>query len=240
MKIQVKETPNLVVPSRAPDHDSSGYDVIAVEEPKIFGNPVYEKNAAGEDVLMGWRRIDWIEYHTGLFISPQTDNYGLKYHTLIMPRSSLRKYNLTLANSIGLIDVDYRGELILCFHYLWQPEDFFQYRNALIGTVNMDRIYKKGDAIGQIVAEVKNTINWIVVANLDETVRGEGGFGSREEKAPVQNTQTTQYTETPVKDHKTSTSPLLEMYKKVHPDMTPEEPRPTYEKLIKERERQIT
>jgi dUTPase len=235
MKIQVKEIPNLVVPSRAPEHDSSGYDVVAVAEPKIFGNPVYEKILLGEDVLMGWRRIDWIEYHTGLFISPQTDNYGLKYHTLIMPRSSLRKYNLTLANSIGLIDVDYRGELILCFHYLWQPEDLFQYRNALIGTVNMDRIYKKGDAIGQIVAEVKNTIDWVAVANLDETIRGQGGFGSREEKSLVQQTQ---HTQEKVTDHKTSSSPLLDRYK----GSPLEVPSHTvsYETLIKEREKQIS
>jgi dUTPase len=220
MKIQVKQSANLVVPSRAPDHNSSGYDVVAVEEPKIFGNSVKEKNSVGEEVLMGWRRIDWIEYHTGLFIAPQPDPYGQNYHTLIMPRSSIRKYNLALANSIGLVDVDYRGEVILCFNYLWQPEDFFQYRNAMVGTVNMDRIYKKGDAIGQLVAEVKNDVDWVVVADLSQTVRGAGGFGSREEKK-VQ------------VEHKTS--PLLEKYKEVNPIPT----RPNYETLIKEREKQI-
>lgn len=231
MKIQVKQVENLKVPSREPGHDSSGYDLIAAGEPKIFGESVTIPTSLGKEIK-AWKRIDWIEYHTNLFIAPQSDNYSNKYHTLLMPRSSLRKYNLSLCNSVGLIDVDYRGELILCFNYIWQPEDFFQHNHSLLGTVNMDRIYKKGDAIGQIVAEVKNEIDWSVVGELSSTVRGEGGFGSREEKHKI----TPQHTQTQVTDHKTSSSPLLDVYKS---RTESSEPIVGYEKMVKEREKQI-
>jgi dUTPase len=233
MKIQVKQVDKLNVPSREPDHDSSGYDLIATEEPRILGKSVDTEMSVDDKPLVSWYRVDWIEYHTNLFIAPQSDDYGNKYHTLLMPRSSLRKYNLSLCNSVGLIDVDYRGELILCFNYIWQPEDLFQYNNSLVGRVNMDRIYKKGDAIGQIVAEVKNEIDWVVVGELSQTVRGEDGFGSRDEKIKIQSTQS------PVEGHKTSTSPLIDLYKKLSPDIFSEEPRPSYEKIVKEREKQL-
>ena len=73
-----------------------------------------------------WKRVDYIEYKTALYISPQSPETKFHnkefYHTLIHPRSSIRKYNLVLANSIGLIDNDYRGEIICCFKYIFQPK----------------------------------------------------------------------------------------------------------------------
>ena len=187
MKIHVKDSKNLIIPQAATPQ-SSGYDVIALEEPKIVG----------EQDGDSWKSIDYIEYKTGLFISPQyttTLDFGIQnYHTLIFPRSSVRKYNLVLANSIGLIDNDYRGELILCFKYIWQPDDMFSCvvpidentntkefgwgRKTLRGKVNVDKIYKKGDKIGQLVSEVTNNVDWIVVEDLTVTTRGTGGFGS--------------------------------------------------------------
>ena len=70
MKIHVKKTDNLVVPVIATPY-SSGYDVIALEDPKIVGKLNINKNGLPDK----WYSIDYIEYKTGLFISPQTDTF---------------------------------------------------------------------------------------------------------------------------------------------------------------------
>lgn len=187
MNIHVKNTTELVVPQPG-SPKSSGYDVVALAAPKIVGE------GAGRQ---WWKRIDYIEYRTGLFIAPQSRmlqpvDLKLKpvgqatelesYHTLIFPRSSVSKYNLLLANSIGLVDNDYRGEIILRFKYIWQPEDLSLVENNIVGAINLTKIYNKGDKIGQLVAEVTNPIDWVVVADLTETIRGAGGFGSTDTK----------------------------------------------------------
>ena len=98
-----------------------------------------------------------------------------------------------------MVDNDYRGELLLRFKYIWQPEDYFiiadpneerqkSFTNIdgklsclnwrMAANVNTNKIYKKGDKIGQLVSEVTNHIDWIVVADLSATMRGHGGFGS--------------------------------------------------------------
>lgn len=173
MRINVKKNDNLVVPTAATPQ-SSGYDVVAIAEPEIVGK---------KDGDM-WASIDYIQYRTSLVIAPQPDAYGMTYHTLIFPRSSVSKYNLILANCIGLIDNDYRGEILLRFKYIWQPEDFrivpvgTTNQLKIVGVINPEKVYKKGDKIGQLVAEVANHIDWFVAADLTETVRGSGGFGS--------------------------------------------------------------
>jgi len=181
MKLRVKNTPNLSVPQPGTPK-ASGYDMIAVGTPTIVGEVFPTPNPREKR----WKRIDYIEYHTGLFVAPEATPNVVpleEFHTLIFPRSSLSKYNLSLANSIGLIDNDYRGEILLRFKYLWQPEDFVVETNGVLsGKINEARIYKPGDKIGQLVAEVHNPIEWVVVNLLDETVRGEGGFGSTDTK----------------------------------------------------------
>lgn len=187
MNIHVKNTPELVVPQPG-SPKSAGYDVVALAEPKIVGDGALKH---------WWKRIDYIEYRTGLFIAPQSrmlQPVDLKmkpvgqateldsYHTLIFPRSSVSKYNLLLANSIGLIDNDYRGEIILRFKYIWQPEDLSMESHQIVGQINLAKIYNTGDKIGQLVSEVTNPIEWMVVADLTETVRGAGGFGSTDNK----------------------------------------------------------
>lgn len=175
MRINVKKEENLIVPTTATPQ-SSGYDVTSISEPEIVGTKDGDF----------WKSIDYIQYRTKLFIAPQTDAYGVNYHTLIFPRSSVSKYNLVLANCIGLVDNDYRGELLLRFKYIWQPEDLYVVKltvngtevQALRGVINPQKIYKVGDKIGQLVAEVSNRIDWYVAADLSQTIRGSGGFGS--------------------------------------------------------------
>lgn len=164
---------------------SSGYDIIAVSDPEIVG-----------DIYSGtpnyYSRIDYIQYHTGLYISiskqeqPSMTTFDDNniYDTLIFPRSSISKYNLQLANSIGLCDSDYRGEILVRFNYIWQPQDFridelqTSRYPTIVGSPNMDRIYKKGDKIAQLKFSSVIFPKFSIVENLDITDRNDGGFGS--------------------------------------------------------------
>ncbi len=56
MIISVKNSPELVIPVRATSK-SAAYDVVAISEPEIVGEQ-YQNG--------GWKRIDYIQYHTGL------------------------------------------------------------------------------------------------------------------------------------------------------------------------------
>jgi dUTPase len=205
--IQVKNIEGKTVLPVAGSKRAAGYDLIAIDEPIIEGVGVAKDGTAllprhnlTEDAL--YRSIDFLEYHTALYISPQPDpttDDPRYYHTDLNPRSSVRKYNLVLANGVGLVDNDYRGEIILCFKYLWQPIDLtLEFRQVpidsevldgtkaftweptgkLVGHVNPEKIYKKGDKIGQLVASKTNPIEFVLVSELDATERGAGGFGS--------------------------------------------------------------
>lgn len=84
-------------------------------------------------------------------------------HYWMLPRSSLSKTGLMLCNSVGVIDKSYRGELMT---YLWNTKD-------------VPVTVKKGDRLVQIVAPDMGWISQVtVVESLDETARGDGGFGS--------------------------------------------------------------
>lgn len=85
------------------------------------------------------------------------------YFGMAVPRSSLcNKMGLTLVNSVGIIDSDYRGSIMFC------------YKN------NGDKpiTIHKGERIGQLVIIPFVKANFVEVDNLDDTERGVGGFGS--------------------------------------------------------------
>lgn len=182
--IQVKNIEGkTVLPVRGTER-AAGYDIVAVDDPIIVGETV---EYGGQTY---YKRIDYLEYHTALYISPKdgrriNDGVPEHCHTLIHPRSSVRKYNLLLANSIGLVDNDYRGEILVCYKYVWQPEDMFIMEsptNRLIGELNRNKIYKKGDKVAQLVASQTIPSVYEFVSELDQTVRGEGGFGHTDTK----------------------------------------------------------
>lgn len=153
---------------------AAGFDVVTVDEPKIVG----EK----DPITDYWKRIDYIEYRTGIKIGP---NYypGSKFlHVLAFPRSSVSKYNLTLANSIGLLDNDYRGEIFLRFKYIWQPQDLVVHNFDIMGILDYSKIYKKGDAICQLVSYRNVETSYFESNDLTKTERGEGGFGHTDNK----------------------------------------------------------
>lgn len=172
MKIFIKKIEGVSLPKRGTDK-SAGYDIITTSEPKIIG----------EEYKGRWSRIDYIEYETNLYVSPAATTF----HTLIHPRSSISKYNLILANSIGLIDNDYRGMVICRFKYVFQPEDLIivedeSNRSKIVGKINLEKIYKKGDVFAQLKFAETIQADWEFVDDLDQTQRGSGGFGSTNKK----------------------------------------------------------
>ena len=84
---------------------------------------------------------------------------------LVFPRSSIRKTRLQLSNSVGVIDSGYRGELQATF-------------NKINNNSVSENDYKVGDRICQIMIIPHPPIEFDEVAELSDTERGEGGFGS--------------------------------------------------------------
>ena len=195
MKIQVlknedyQDVENL--PKKGTDR-ATGFDVVATSAPEIVG----EMHDNGT-----YKRIDYIQYKTNLKLAVQKErefsSFGytdLDYDILAFPRSSISKYNLVLANSIGLIDADYRGEVLLRFKYIWQPEDYrIRTDNLLEGHINFNKLYNKGDKICQLKVTNVENVKFELVNELDSTNRGESGFGSTDvkkgEKAEVAQVQ---------------------------------------------------
>ena len=86
---------------------------------------------------------------------------------LVLPRSSISKTPLRLANSIGLIDAGYRGEIMA----------------AVDNIKTTDFEVKKGERYFQAVSFDGGPISMSIVSELSQTTRGEGGFGSTSEQA---------------------------------------------------------
>jgi dUTP pyrophosphatase len=81
----------------------------------------------------------------------------------VRPRSGLAlKNGISVLNSPGTIDSDYRGEIAV----------------ILINHSNEDFVIKDGDRIAQIVLTKFETIEWSEVNSINSTDRGSGGFGS--------------------------------------------------------------
>ena len=142
MKLNVKKlTDNAVLP----EYQSSGaacFDLVATskEFKPLKVGPTYE-------------------YGTGLAFEIPKGHVGL-----IFPRSSITaKTTLTLGNSVGVIDSDYRGEVK------------FQFRKT---NPMFQQDYNVGDRIGQMMILPIPLIELVEVSELSETARGEGGFGS--------------------------------------------------------------
>ena len=84
------------------------------------------------------------------------------YVGLLFPRSSNAKKDLILSNSVGVLDSNYRGEVMLKF----KPQK------------QGGKMYEVGERIGQIIIMPYPQIEFIEVEELSETNRGDGGFGS--------------------------------------------------------------
>ena len=141
MKVNIKKVhPNAIIPSYAKSGDA-GMDLVATS---IIGET-----------------LGSITYGLGVALEIPEGFVGL-----VFPRSSIRKTNLQLSNSVGVIDSGYRGELQATF-------------NKIQGVDNVEREnYKVGDRVCQIIIIPYPPIEFNEVNELSNTERGEGGFGS--------------------------------------------------------------
>jgi dUTP pyrophosphatase len=121
--------------------------------------PTYAKDGdAGMDLV-----ITDIKGENKLFI---TYGFGISmeipegFMGLIFPRSSIRKTDLVLSNAVGVIDSGYRGEIQVTFK-----------RTGL-------NKYEIGDRGAQIIIMPHPIVDFVEVEELNNTERGEGGFGS--------------------------------------------------------------
>jgi len=95
---------------------------------------------------------------TGLFIE-----LPIGYEAQVRPRSGLAiKKGITVLNSPGTVDADYRGEIGV----------------ILVNLSNEDFVIENGERIAQLIIAKHERAEWIEVQELSETSRGEGGFGS--------------------------------------------------------------
>ena len=95
---------------------------------------------------------------TGLFIE-----LPIGYEAQVRPRSGLAaKKGITVLNSPGTVDADYRGEIGV----------------ILVNLSNEPFTVENGERIAQLIIAKHERAEWIVVDSLSETERGAGGFGS--------------------------------------------------------------
>lgn len=151
-----------------PKEGDIGYDLLAIGEPKIVGSCV---QLFGRDY---YSHIDYLEYRTNIHLQ----HIDKSYFSLMFPRSSISNYQLILANSVAVIDNSYTGEVLCRFKYLPSPRDYVITNERMHFMINDNKIYHEGDKIAQLVfAKKTNTIiNYI--DSLEETSRGDNGFGS--------------------------------------------------------------
>lgn len=99
---------------------------------------------------------------TGLFME-----LPVGFEAQIRPRSGLAfKHGLTVLNSPGTIDADYRGEI----------------KVLLVNLSNDEFTINDGERVAQMVIAHHETVEWYSVAKIEKTTRGEGGFGSTGQK----------------------------------------------------------
>ena len=138
MKVRIKKLKeNAVIPTYAKDGDA-GMDLTITKE---IENTSFS-----------------VSYGFGIAMEIPKGYVGL-----VFPRSSIRKYELVLSNSVGVIDSGYRGEIMATFNY---------------SNSESDETYSVGDRICQLMIVPYPKIDFILSDDLSETERGDGGFGS--------------------------------------------------------------
>ncbi len=145
-----KLNPEVRIPTKG-STESAGWDLYAY----TYEN--HETNASDDWSVLIFPG-DTLMVHTGLAISLPEGTFAGVY-----ARSGLAtKQGLAPANKVGIIDSDYRGELIVALH----------------NSSDVPQSLHKYERIAQLIVQpyIQNT--WIEVEELDETDRGDRGFGS--------------------------------------------------------------
>lgn len=139
---------------RCQDIESSGLDIIMPE------NITIPAKSYGFKIKLGIACEPIKIYNMDSINEPGYKTAKCGYY--LYPRSSLSKTPLRLANSVGIIDSSYRGEL----------------KAVLDNKSGEDYEIKQGERLFQLCSPTLEPINYIITDELTETKRGEGGFGS--------------------------------------------------------------
>lgn len=146
---------------------ASGADVVANTIIKSFSGGKEANEAKIATIIKGFERCGYIKlrpferilFGTGITVADMPSNLELQ----VRSRSGISlKKGLFVANQPGTIDSDYRGEIGVILY------------NSSSKLVKVS----KGDRIAQIVPKEKTTVEFQEAAEITETKRGEGGFGS--------------------------------------------------------------
>lgn len=176
MKLNILNNNGIIhPPAKSGD---AGFDIVAVNPPRVIGS-IYQG--------LYYTAISHIEYDTEIVMQPEFKDNQYELYMLLYPRSSIIKTNLLLANSVGVIDSGYRGNVKVCFKYITQPEDMkivegksFRGKDAkgIVTSINPQRVYQKGDKIAQLIPCKHNNLSIDYVDEVENSDRGSGGFGS--------------------------------------------------------------
>lgn len=154
---------DAVIPFKTYDGDFC-YDMVAVSEKEVAPN-VWEYRLGwamqlvrGDEPFEEWGG----EAHKGLDLKRSP----LKLSIDVRPRSSIWKTGMVLSNGIGTVDELYTGEVKAVFYHVFP---------------NMPR-YKVGDKVCQIKVGGTIPLRFVLVDELDNTERGDGGYGSTDKK----------------------------------------------------------
>ena len=143
INVNIKMTRNMPAPEYATDGSAAMDLRAALDEGEVI------ILAPGERALIP----------TGVHIAPETSDVV----AIVAGRSGLGiKHGITLSNSIGVVDSDYRGEVCV----------------GLINKGQEDFKIERGDRIAQLMFMPVCHANLLAAETLDETERGAGGFGS--------------------------------------------------------------
>jgi dUTP pyrophosphatase len=164
MQVKFKKlNKKAVIPTKAHPTDA-GFDMVAVTK------TVTDK---------------YVEYDTGIATAIPEGHVGL-----IFANSRVSKYDLDLANAVGIIDSHYRSSIRFRYKYTTQPsKGILTNKTKYFGLVkNVEFIeipfhpkeFNIGDVVGQLIIIPIPDVEFVEVDELDETDRGEGGFGSTE------------------------------------------------------------
>lgn len=153
------------LPKRANDTDT-GYDIKFIGVDKIVGDVIFFK--------------------TGLSLQPPPGHYFE-----VVPRSSISKLPFEMANSVGVIDEHYRGELLVPVRVTHQSMgQNMKNVTVLDGIVNVfgkkpstmsavaSQVLENKPVMFQMILRKRLDCDFEVTDSLDETERGDGGFGS--------------------------------------------------------------
>jgi dUTP pyrophosphatase len=139
MKVKIVNKSSNDLPEYSTEH-AAGMDLRANLTEDVFLDPMERKLIP-----------------TGLFIE-----LPIGYEAQVRPRSGLAlKKGITVLNSPGTIDADYRGEVMV----------------ILINLSSVKFVIQHGERIAQMIVASHEKVNWETVEILDDTMRGQGGFG---------------------------------------------------------------